>query len=209
MRELREKLDDVSASIDNQSIVQKHCRYVQGGGKKTLQQRMQEHRVKVLREEVKGFLGQPGMKPNRDTVELDALASDFDVFIDYLTELRKSNGGLPRSGAYCALRSSYIYLFRRYRYTVSREFEDDLRAAMDGVKRITNMASQFGEGNLWDGDQPLPWGLYQQHVAAKTPKGRDREIWAMKWSSVLREFYKRKKNTEASTSSNYLIVRLG
>ena len=43
-------------------------------------------------------------------------------------------------------------------------------------------------------------GAILEHVAAKTPKGRDREIWAMKWSSVLREFYKRKKNTEASTS---------
>ena len=163
MPQLRKALDDVDSSIDNQSVAQKHDRYVRSGGKKSFLQQMKEQRVKELREEVKDALGQPGMRPNRDTVKLAALASDIDVFIAYLTGIRKADGGLLGSGAYCALRSSYIYLFRRYRFTISREFEDNLKEAMKGVKRITTIASQFGEENfLRVGNKPLTLALYQQ-----------------------------------------------
>ena len=160
--DLHDALNDVDASIDNQSVVRKHPRYVQNGGEKTLMQRIEEQHVKELRGEVKDALGGSGMHPNR-AIKLDRLAANIDVFIEFLMEVRKENGDALRAGAYCALRTSYMHLFHQYRYTVSRQFKENLKQAMDGVTRITTMASQFGEGNfLRVGNKPLTSALYQQ-----------------------------------------------
>lgn len=117
-------------------MVQKHTRYVKNGGKKSLLQRMEDQRVKELREEVKEALGRPGMPPARATVKLADLESDRDVFLDFLVDVRKENDGLLRSGACCAQKSSYMYLFRRYRCTPSRAFEEDLKEGVEGIKRM-------------------------------------------------------------------------
>ena len=158
-------LDDVDSSVDIQSVVSKHTQYVKRGGKKSLGQQMEEQRSKELREAIKEFLGLPGLPPARATVKLPELEANPKLFSDYLTDMRKGEcGGILRSGAYCAMKSSYMYLFRRYKYHPSRAFEEALKEVMEGVKRISTLASQYqySEGNLWDGDKPLTWALYQQ-----------------------------------------------
>ena len=98
---------------------------------------MEDQRVKELREEVKEALGRPGMPPARATVKLADLESDCGVFIlDFLVDVRKENDGLLRSGACCAQKSSYMYLFRRYRCTPSQVFEEDLKEGVEGMRRM-------------------------------------------------------------------------
>jgi hypothetical protein len=159
----KQELTDADATVDYQVPSHSHAKYVQRGGEKSLEARMQDYRIKILRKAAKSALGTPGMPPPRPTVRLEALENDVDCFLDFIASIRKDkNGGLLKSGAYTAFRSSLTYLFHRYRYVPSRAYEKEMKEAMEGVKRLSTQAAQAGEGNLWDGDCPLPWGLYEQ-----------------------------------------------
>lgn len=160
--EMYQALDDAIAEIDYSTVISRHRRYRRSGGKKSLEQRKMDYKVQLLRDEVKDALGTPGLPPPQRTVKLDDIQQDVKIFLGFLTECKKENGGLLRPGAYTAFRSSFMYLFYRYRHECSRQFEKDLKAAMEGVKRITTMAIQAGEGSIHDGDRALPWGLYEQ-----------------------------------------------
>ena len=118
--------------------------------------------MKLLREEAKHALGTPGTPPHRQTIKFEVLENNIDIFLEYLTTMRKQNGGLFKPGAYSAYRSSFTYLFHRYKYLPSAGFANEMKECMEGVKRYTNEACQAGEGNIYDDDRPLTWGLYEQ-----------------------------------------------
>ena len=59
-----------------------------------------------------------------------------------------------------------------------------MKEAMEGVKRFTNQAAQAGEGNLWDGDRPLTWGLYEQFNKWFMAEGNEDGIFAAAFSKL-------------------------
>ena len=118
-QELRQSLDDISAEIDNSTVKARHRRYARTGGKKSLQQRKEDYHIDLLRTEISSFLGEPGTAPPRQVIHFEALEGNVDAFMNFITAMRKENGGLMKSGSYASLRSSFTYLFRRYRYTPS------------------------------------------------------------------------------------------
>jgi hypothetical protein len=149
---LTESLDDIIAEIDYSHVISKHGRYRRNGGKKSLEleRRMLDYKIQLLRNKVlKDALGTPGMTPNHLTVKLVDIQSDVDIFWAFLSEIKKENGGLLKPGGYCSFRPSFMYLFHRYQHDVSRQFEKDLKMAMEDVKRYTNLAIQAGEGDIW------------------------------------------------------------
>lgn len=160
--DFRENLDDINTEIDYGPINRGHSRYIRHGGKKTLPQRRYDYRMKLLREEANHALGTPSTTHHRQSIKFEVLENNVDIFLEYLTTMRKQNGGLFKPGAYSAYRSSFTYLFHRYKYLPSAGFANEMKECMEGVKRYTNEACQAGEGNIYDGDRPLTWGLYEQ-----------------------------------------------
>ena len=156
---LRE-LEDIDAEPDYSSVIASFRKYRKNGGKKTLEERKQGYRLYLLRKHISHGLGEPGLRPRSRTVDLNALESNVDVFLEYCTNERRTNGGVLKGQSYASFRSSLTYLFRRYNHVTSREFEVDLKEAMDGVKRYTNECNQAGEGNIEDGKRGLTWALY-------------------------------------------------
>jgi hypothetical protein len=183
--DFKQELTDADATVDYQVPSRLHTKYVQQGGQKSLEERMREYRMTILRKAAKSALGTPGMPPARPTVRLEALENDVNCFLDFLSSIRKDkSGALLKAGAYTAFRSSLTYLFHRYKYVPSRAYERDIQEAMEGVKRISTQAAQAGEGNLWDGDCPLPWGLYEQLNRWFYAEGTDDGIFAATFSKL-------------------------
>jgi hypothetical protein len=182
--EFLQQLNDADAHVDYQVPTHSHTTYRRRGGNKSLEVRMREYRMKCLRVEAKKALGTPGMPPTHPTVRFELLEGDVDCFLNFISSIRKENGGLLKSGAYTAFRSSFTYLFHRYKYVPSRAFEKELKEAMEGVKRFTNQAAQAGEGNLWDGDRPLTWGLYEQFNKWFMAEGTEDGIFAAAFSKL-------------------------
>lgn len=160
--QLRHQLDDVNADPDYTDIVRRHPQYVRRGGKKSLNERKEEFRIELLKDVISDAIGSPGTSPSQQVIDFDAFTEDADVFVDYLTQLRKADGALNKAGSYLSHRSSLKYLFRRYKYTPSRAFEEDLKECVEGIKRSATEACQAGEGNIYDGDRALTWPLYLQ-----------------------------------------------
>ncbi|KAL7524621.1 hypothetical protein ACHAWF_001023, partial [Thalassiosira exigua] len=158
-RFLRE-LEDIDTEPDYSSVIASFRKYRKNGGKKTLEERKQGYRLYLLRKHISHGLGEPGLRPRSRTVDLNALESNVDVFLEYCTNERRTNGGVLKGQSYASFRSSLTYLFGRYNHVTSREFEVDLKEAMDGVKRYTNECNQAGEGNIEDGKRGLTWALY-------------------------------------------------
>lgn len=168
--EFLQQLNDADAHVDYQVPSHSHTAYRRRGGNKSLEVRMREYRMKCLRVEAKTALGTPGMPPPHPTVRFELLEGDVDCFLNFISSIRKENGGLLKSGAYTAFRSSFTYLFHRYKYVPSRAFEKEMKEAVEGVKRFTNQAAQAGEGNLWDPLFTNPAILaLKQHVAVAMP----------------------------------------
>lgn len=59
-----------------------------------------------------------------------------------------------------------------------------MKEVMEGVKRYTNKAVQSGEGNIWDGDRPLSWGLYEQFNKWFYAEGDADGIFAVAFSKL-------------------------
>lgn len=93
------------------------------------------------------------------------------------------------------MRSSLTYLFRRYRELIPADFSQDLRECMDGVKRISTEAGQCGEGDLWDGDRPLTWGLYEAYNEFFRAEGGDEGIFGVAFSMLTCNLACRGKST--------------
>lgn len=156
------ELDDINTDPDYSAVEEQYPKYKKNKGKKSLAERKEDYRVQLLRDCISHALGQPGTVPFARTVDFDALRSSCDLFVSYLCSCRRANGGILKKAAYTGIRSSLTYLFRRYRELIPAQFQQDLRESMDGVKRMSSEAQQHGEGNIYDGDRPLTWGLYQQ-----------------------------------------------
>jgi hypothetical protein len=183
--ELAEALQDIDAEIDYSTVVSSHRRFQRNGGTKSIEQRKAEYRIKVLRLEIASFLGTPGLRPTRPTVKLPELEARMDVFLSYLTSVRKrGTNKLLKPGGYGSFRSSLTYLFHRYRHIPGQAFENDLREAMEGIKRYTNEAIQAGEGNIYDGNRPLTWGLYEQFNRWFLAEGTADGIFACAFSKL-------------------------
>ncbi|KAL7502104.1 hypothetical protein ACHAXN_000178, partial [Cyclotella atomus] len=156
------QLDDIVADVDYFSVISKYGRYRQNGGKKSLEDRMRDYKISLLRAEVKEALGVPGTAPPQPTVNFDLLTQDINIFLTYIAEMRSENGGLLKPGTYASFRSSLSFLFFCYKYDISSRFDKELKNAMEGVKRYTNTAVQAGKGSIFDGNAVLPWALYEQ-----------------------------------------------
>lgn len=179
-----EHLTDVDVSIEYMEIYNTHRRYQRNGGKKSLEKRKEDYRASVLRDTVAEALGPPGTTPPTQTVKFAELENDLDVFLEYLTSLRKKTGALFKPGGYASLRSSFTYLFHRYRVVPGPAFTNELKEAMEGVKRYTNEAVQHGEGNIHDGDRPLTWGLFEQFNRWFYAEGTDEGHFAACFAKV-------------------------
>eukprot|EP00986_Skeletonema_menzelii_P003934 scaffold1286_cov91-Skeletonema_menzelii.AAC.1 len=194
--ELRHQLDDANAEPDYSDVVSRHPQYVRRGGKKSLDERKEEFRQSLLRDVISDALGNPGTTPNQQVVDFDALTANADVFVTYLTtELRKADGGLNKAGSYLSHRSSLVYLFRRYRYIPSREFEADLKECVEGIKRSASEACQAGEGNIYDGNRALTWPLYLQFNRWFSAMGGKEGIFACVFAKMCMGLACRSNNT--------------
>lgn len=138
----RETLDDISTDPDYSPVTERRKKYT---GKKTIEERKEEYLNSLMREEINNALGDLGQEPPQLTVNFDQLCENVDVFLEYLCDKKKANGGLMKPSVYKDYRSGLTFLFRRYRYTIPKTFEDDLSECMKGVKRISNEARQKGE----------------------------------------------------------------
>ena len=138
-----------------------------------------EYRVKMLRGEIWDALGVPGTDPPTQIIKFELLEADVDCFLEFMASIRKKNGGLVlKPGAHQAFRSSFTYLFHRYRYIPSRAFEKNIKEAMEAVKRYTNQAAQSGEGNIHVCKRTLSYGT----CTANSTSGSMR--WEMKMASL-------------------------
>ena len=192
---LRHTLDDATADIDY-SLVQRQFRcYQKGGGKKTLQERKADYRKAIIRDVISEFLGEPGTTLPKNVLDLNALDANVDIFVKYLTDARKGNGGLLKGGSYASHHSSLTYLFWRYQHVPSRMFEVELKECMEGIKRVANEAHQLGEGSLYDGDRPLSWALYEQFNRWFYAEGTLEGIFALAFSKVTYNLACRGKST--------------
>ena len=70
--------------------------------------------MELLRGIVGGFLGKPDTKSPRRAFDLEALSSNVDVYLQYITEKVKADGSLMKPGVYKGYRSSLTYLYERY-----------------------------------------------------------------------------------------------
>jgi len=159
---LRHALDDLIADIDYSAIEAQYPMYQKRKGKKSLDERKKDHRIKKIREVISDHLGEPGLEPPNETICFDTFEQETDLFIEFLTQCRRENGGILKDKFYTGFRSSLSYLYRRYRRTMPKSMEIDLKESMEGIIRVSNEARQHGEGTLYDGDRELTWGLYKQ-----------------------------------------------
>ena len=136
--EISQALDDINTCIDYSGVEKQYRR-----GKKSLDERKEDHRIELLREEISDAIGEPGTTPSRRTIDFNALNKNINVFIEYLTnECRNEDGGIQKGTSYTGQRSSLTYLYRRYRETQPLAFQQELRESMEGVKRLSNEAHQ-------------------------------------------------------------------
>ena len=126
VNELKRALDDATADIDYSSVQRQFWCYQKGGGKKTLQERKADYRDAIIRDVISEFLGEPGTTPPKNVLDLNALVANVDIFVKYLTDAHKGNGGLLKDGSYASNRSSLTYLFPRYQHVSSRMFQIEL-----------------------------------------------------------------------------------
>ena len=124
VEELRRQLDDANAEPDYSDVERLFPIYVRRGGKKSLDERKEEFRQKLLKRDA---LGPPGTTPPRQVIDFDAFTTDVDIFVDYVIKIRKEDGSLNKAGTYAGHRSSFTYLFRRYKYFPPPEFNEDLK----------------------------------------------------------------------------------
>lgn len=170
-------LDDIKAGIDYSDLVSSHRHYCQKG-KKTLQQRKNEYRIKLLRSEIGSALGVPGSRPPRRTVDFQAFtdydadrgnppdpnisATGPDIFMEYVSSKKKSDGGVVKGRVDLGYRSSLTYLFKRYRVVIPPLFQSELSVSMEGIVRLKNQFVQSGDGDIIDGCKHLSTLLYEQ-----------------------------------------------
>ena len=192
------ELHDEEASIDYSGIINGYTAYVnksRGKTVKSLQERKEDHRETVLRSHISYSLNEPAMQPRAQTVDLHAIEQNVDMLLDYMASATKEDGGMMRPKTYGGYRSSLTYLFSRYKYTPSREYENYMKEGMEGIKRYVNEATQHGEGNIWDGDRQLTWGLYEQFNKWFYEDGSDEGIFAVCFSKLTMNLACRGKNT--------------
>jgi hypothetical protein len=183
-QEICQQMNDVVANINYSSVISKYDKYHKNGGKKSLEERKKEYKIRLLRGKVKDALGAPSTTPPQPTVKFELLTEDVTLFLGYIAEMRRDNGGLLKPGAYASFRSSLQYLFFRYKYDVTFRYEKELKNALEGVKRYTNTAVQAGEGSIFDGDAALPWALYEQFNRWFLAKGDKDGIFAACFSKL-------------------------
>ncbi len=135
--EFLHELTDINTAVDYSDVINKYRKYRRNGGKKTLEERKEECRIKLLRDHIAHTLNTPGLQPRGQTVNFDALENNVDVFVNYLTTCRRNGVDVMKPKTYSGLRSSFTYLFRRYRRTTSRQFDIELSECMEGIKRYT------------------------------------------------------------------------
>ena len=192
---LRRQLQVINTNPNYDGVDTQFPLYRRRGGKKTLPERREDHRISLLRKCISYALNKPGMTPRQQTVNLAALEQHVDVFVDYLTTQRRADDSLMKPKSYLGLRSSLTYLFKRYRYTPSRAFESELKECMEGIKRYSTKANQHGEGNIWDGDRPLTWELYEQFNKWFYAEGDAEGIFAVAFAKLTCNLACRGKNT--------------
>ena len=109
VEELRRQLDDANAEPDS-DVERLVPIYVRRGGKKSLDERKEEFRQKLLKQVISDALGPPGTTPPRQVIDFDAFTADVDIFVDYVIKIRKDDGSLNKAGTYAGHRSSLSYL---------------------------------------------------------------------------------------------------
>jgi hypothetical protein len=92
--EFLQQLNDADAHVDYQVPTHSHTTYRRRGGNKSLEVRI----MKCLRVEAKKALGTPGMPPPHPIVRFELLEGDVDCFLNFISSIRKENGGLLKSG---------------------------------------------------------------------------------------------------------------
>jgi hypothetical protein len=119
-----------------------HTKYLRIGGRKSLEVRTRENRIKILRNEAKRALGTPGKSPPRPTVSFESLEANidrFDGFLYSVTKENEENGDLQFSGCK-EFKSALIHLFHRYRYNPSTDFVTEVKTVIDGMNKYRERA---------------------------------------------------------------------
>ena len=143
--ELLRELADADVAIDYTYLENRQAKYVRSGGKKPLAQRKEDYRLELLRGIVRGFLGKPGTRPPRRAFDLEALSSNVDVYLQYIADKVKADGSLMKPGVYKGYRSSLTYLYQRYGFATTSEYDKQVSCYIQGAARIANDARQHGE----------------------------------------------------------------
>ena len=145
-------LHDVEATITYEHITHPRNRY---RGKKTEAERKAEWDQTVLRKEISGALGPGGTRRPEPTVNFTAFTADPVTYAKYIQRKVKKGDVLMKPGVYAGYVSSLRYLFKRYHFRPSLDYEDELKDYMEGVKRIANEACQNGEVSAACAIRPL------------------------------------------------------
>lgn len=199
--EFRQELDDVLAEPDYSEVEKQYLKYRKNfrPGKnrrepKSLEERKKDYLDRLLRDAVSDALGEAGLAPSRPTVDFDSVFAT-DVVMDFITSCRREGGGILKKNTYSGHRSAFTYLCRRYKARPPVDFLDDMVDSMLGVKRFVAEAGQAGESNIWDGDRPLTWGLYQWFNAQFLAMGTEEGIFAAAFSKLTCVLACRNKST--------------
>jgi len=182
--DLRNALDDLVADVDYSAVESQYPKYRQRKGKKSLDERKKDHKTKLIRGLISDHLGQPGLQPTSPTICFDSFEQEKDLFIEFLTECRREDGGILKDKFYTGFRSSLTFLYTRYRRTMPESMAIDLKESMEGIQRVSNEARQHGEGTLYDGDRELTWALYEQFNDWFLAEGTEEGIFAAAFSKL-------------------------
>ncbi len=137
-----QELEQIDEAIDYRRVRNPRRQYK---GPLSLEERIDKHRDKVMRDHIGNVLGEPGTRATKNTVKLDEFTSTPEHFVDFLQTRVKNTGQLMKPGVYSGYASNLTFLFKRHRFTPRASYTTELRDYMDGVKRLANEGRAQGE----------------------------------------------------------------
>jgi hypothetical protein len=90
-------LDDANTEPDYSEIEARHALYQKRGGKKSHDERKEEYRKKLLLLVISDALGKPDTTPPEEVVDFVALTANANIVVEYLTSMRKADGGINKA----------------------------------------------------------------------------------------------------------------
>ena len=82
-------------------------------------------------------------------------------FLSFIVSLTKSDGTKPSFSTYNTKRAAFKHLFRMYQKKQNENMTNELESHFCGLKRVTAIAIQNGNGDIKSGKSPISLDLYR------------------------------------------------